>query len=287
MKRPKSKTQLDAAIQRIAGTRTHDVRYTALRTVVADVVVGQMLPDCAIKGGSSLKLRYGAAHTRFTMDFDAASGLDDERFVEAAREKMAAGWNGFTATLDIEKPAFPEGVPREYVMRPFTVHLGYCGKPWCRVRLELGHDEIGDADEAEMVPVASDIAAVFEELGFPAPRSVPLLPLKFQLAQKLHGLSEPGSTRVRDLVDIQLIMRNSPVDLAEARPACERLFAYRKRQAWPPEIEKGAGWDDQYAALRYDLPVLATADEAVAWVNDLVRNIAAARRSSLEIREVR
>lgn len=276
MKKPKSKAQLDAAIQRIAGTRTHDARYTGLRAVIADAVVGQMLPDCVIKGGGALKLRYGAQQARFTMDFDAASGMDVDSFVEASRVRLAAGWNDFSGTLSIERPASPDGVPADYVMQPFDVHLNYCGKAWCRVRLELSHDEIGDAEEAEMVPIASDIAAVFETLGFPTPRSVPLMPLKFQLAQKLHGLSEPNSTRVRDLVDIQLMMRNSRIDLSEARPVCERLFAYRKRQAWPPEIKKGVGWDEQYAAQKYDLPVLETIDAAIVWANELVQRIAKA-----------
>lgn len=59
-------------------------------------------------------------------------------------------------------------VPEEYVMRPFDVRLAYLGKPWCTVPLEVGHDEIGDADAADWVDL-EDAAAAFAALGFPSP----------------------------------------------------------------------------------------------------------------------
>ena len=273
MKRPNSKAHLDAAIQRLAAAKTYDSLFIEIRTLVANVVVGQLLPDCVIKGGSALKLRYGRRQTRFTLDFDAASRMERKSFIEAMRENLANGWCDFTGTMDIERPAKPKGVPPEYVMQPFTIHLDFCAKAWCSVRFELGHDEIGDADMAELAPAAPDIVEVFRELGFPDPLPIPLMPLKFQLAQKLHGLSEPGSTRVRDLVDLQLIMGNSKIDLAEAREVCQRLFAYRKRQPWPPKVAISDGWDIQYQAQKYNLPILPSVDEAVAWANDLIQRI--------------
>ena len=276
MKSPASKRLLDDAIQRLAGAKTYDLRYTGLRAIIADVVIGQMLPDCVVKGGSSLKLRYGAEHTRFTLDFDTASKLDVESFIKAARENLARGWNDFTGTMGIERPASPKGIPAEYIMQPFLVRLSYRGKSWCSVRLELSHNEIGDADEGETAPIASDILRLFEELGFPKPQNIPLMPLRFQIAQKLHGLSAPGSTRVRDIIDLQLIMRNSNVALPQIKPICERLFAYRKCHAWPPTITKGGGWEEQYGAQKFALPVLPSVDEAIAWANDLVRQIASA-----------
>lgn len=41
------------------------------RVSMALVVVGQMLPEGAVKGGSAMALRYGRG-TRFTQDLDAA-----------------------------------------------------------------------------------------------------------------------------------------------------------------------------------------------------------------------
>ena len=273
MKRPNSKVHLDAAIQRLAGTKTHDARYTEMRNIVANVVIGQLLPDCVVKGGTSLKLRYGVEMTRFTVDFDTASKMSIDAFISEMRENLAHGWNGFTGTMSIERPASPKGVPLEYVMQPFSVHLNYNGKAWCSVRLELSHNEIGDADETDLRPIAADIAQIFTELGFDMPDDIAFMPLKFQVAQKIHGLSAPGSLRIRDLIDLQLIMRYSPIPLADARAVCERLFAYRQCHQWPPRVEKGRDWDEQYTAQKHSLPVLPTVDEAIDWINLLIDRI--------------
>ena len=91
-------------------------------------------------------------------------------------------------------------------MQPCEVKLNYRSRPWFTVQLEIGHNEIGDAEEEEVVPLPDEINNVFVGLGFPEPSPVPLMPLKFQVAQKLHGLSAMGSDRVRDVIDLQLIM---------------------------------------------------------------------------------
>ena len=273
MKLPNSRAHLDAAIQRLAATRTRGTLFSEIRAVMAQVVVGQMLPDCVVKGGGALKIRYGREQTRFTMDFDMASRLDIDVFIETMRDNLAKGWCEFTGTMDIERPASPKGVPAEYVMRPFMVHLDYHGKSWYGLRLEFSHNEIGDADESDLAPVSPDITAIFTELGFPEPEAIPLMPLRFQVAQKLHGLTTPGSKRVRDLIDLQLIMRNSEVDLAEVGRICHRLFAYRKCQAWPPTVQPGQDWAELYAAQKYKLTVLPEVGQAVAWANDLIRRI--------------
>ena len=100
MKRPNSKAHLDAAIQRLAAAQTYDSLFIEIRTLVANVVVGQLLPDCVIKGGSALKLRYGRRQTRFTLDFDAASRMERKSFIEAMRENLANGWCDFTGTME-------------------------------------------------------------------------------------------------------------------------------------------------------------------------------------------
>jgi len=104
------------------------------------------------------------------------------------------------------------------------------------------------------------------------PAPVPLMPLKFQIAQKLHGLSAKGSDRVRDVIDLQL-MAKTDLDLVAVREVCEKLFAYRKCQPWPPHVEKGENWDALYSAARGALPVLKTVDEAIVWANEFIVKI--------------
>lgn len=75
-KRPNSRRNLDIAIERVAG---RGPAFVQARTLMADAVVAQMLPDGAVKGGSALKLRFGDAGTRFSEDLDTAraSGIDE------------------------------------------------------------------------------------------------------------------------------------------------------------------------------------------------------------------
>lgn len=267
-KRPLSRRNLDLAIEREWGRDG----YVRARTVMANAVVGQMLPEGAVKGGSALKLRLGEGTTRFTTDLDVARRGSLEGFVDAMNDLLAEGWEGFTGRLVEREPPRPAGIPSGYVMKPYEVKLSYAGKPWVTVPLEVGHDEIGDADEPER-RISADVVAMFVRLGFPEPAPVPLMPLSHQVAQKLHALSSPGSERAHDLVDLQLIARDCPLDLPSTAGVCRRLFAYRKAQEWPPTIRCGEGWAELYAEQAEGLRVLGDVGDAVAWANRLVAEI--------------
>jgi len=102
---------------------------------------------------------------------------------------------------------------------------------------------------------------------------VPVMRADHQVAQKLHAVSEPGSERARDLVDLQLLDKGGDLDLSQVRATCVRLFEYRRQQTWPPTIDVGEGWDTLYAAAVEDIGVLRDVDAAVSWVNDFVRRI--------------
>ena len=271
-KAPNSRRNLDIAIQRLCG---YGEAYVRARTAIANAVVGQMLPGGAVKGGSAIKLRFGDASTRYTTDLDVAraTGLDD--FIGDLESSLREGWGGFTGTVVPREPASPEGVPAPYVMQPFDIKLAYRTSAWCTVPLEVGHDEIGDADVPDW-GMPDDVRDLFLSLGLPEPGPVPLMALDHQIAQKLHALTAPGSTRAHDLVDLQLIMACSNPDLSSVRSTCERLFAYRRAQAWPPEVIEGEGWDDAYARQSEGLDVLPTVSEAVSWANDLIGMIAGA-----------
>lgn len=148
-KQPNSRRNLDMAIHRLA---TSDKEFVKLRAMLANAIVGQMLPDGAVKGGTALKFRFGDKATRFTTDLDAARQSDLEVFVERLETSLAVGWNGFEGRLVPREQARPAHVSPQYVMRPFDIKMDYRGKPWCTVTLEVGHNELGDADEPERVP---------------------------------------------------------------------------------------------------------------------------------------
>jgi len=266
----KNVRSLEQRIRNLAGGEDLALRR---RISMALVVVSQMLPEGAIKGGSAMALRYGR-RTRFTQDVDAARVQSLERFQSDFEGSLAAGWQGFTGRL-IKRPApKPPAVPTAYVMQPFEVKLDYRGRSWCTVKFELGHNELGDADEPEY-QLAEDLSDLFTDVGFDAPRPVPVLRAEHQIAQKLHALSADGSERARDLVDLQLLEQQESLDLATVAATCARLFRYRRQQAWPPTLVVGEGWDTLYLEAAEGLSVLPTVEEAVTWVNEFIERIAA------------
>lgn len=243
-----------------------------VKRLLASVIVGQMLPDGAAKGGNSLKIRFGKDVTRFSRDLDTArvSSLDD--YISSLEDSLATGWCGFSGSIIPREPAAPKGIPTAYVMRPFEVKLAYNGKSWMTLPLEVGHNEIGDADDPDMI-TSLEAATIMKELGFPEPGPIPCMKLEHQIAQKLHAVSSPGSERAHDLIDLQIAVSNGEIDYAKTRAVCTRLFAYRAEQEWPPEISKGEGWDSLYASQADGLDVLSTVDDAVTWANNLVARI--------------
>lgn len=75
---PLSRRLLDMTIERLSSRFGEAQR---IRRAVANTIVAQLMPDCVIKGGSSLKFRYGDIATRVTKDMDAAQGDDLDAFI--------------------------------------------------------------------------------------------------------------------------------------------------------------------------------------------------------------
>lgn len=238
---------------------------------MALVVVSQMLPEGAVKGGSAMALRYGLG-TRFTKDLDAARIQSLQGFRKDFENTLASGWAGFTGRLVERKPPQPPAIPPAYVMQPFDVKLEYLSKSWCTVKFELGHNEIGDADEPEY-QLASGLISLFTELGLEQPKPVRVMRTDHQIAQKLHAASSPGNERAKDLVDLQLLDAAEQLDFPQIAKTCIRLFDYRKQQAWPPTIQAGEQWTTLYAEAAEDINVLQTVEEAIEWTNELIQRI--------------
>ena len=273
-KAPNSKSNLERAISRYA--ENDSVRANELAVALANAIVSQMIDAGVVKGGTSLKLRYGEKATRVTKDLDTAWSVDLDSFLKDSGAKLKEGWNGFTGEVTVLKQATPKGIPFDYVMQPCAVHLNYLGTPWRVVDMEIGHNEIGDADAFDIIPVPEEIALLAEHLCFPALGDVRVMKLEYQVAQKLHGASERGSKRAHDLIDLQLITSQNTIDLAKTAAICRQLFKYRRKQPWPATITKNENWDVVYAEQKGSLSVLPTVDEAIAWANDLIRRIDAA-----------
>ena len=274
VKPPRNEHELELRLVRLLGNDNQ--RMLVMRTMMANAIVGQFLPQQAIlKGGSSLRFRYGSTYTRNTIDFDATRKGSLGDFLSDLRNALEEGWNGFSGQIAILPQAAPKGVPFDYVMQPVDLKLRYKGQPWCTVNLEISHDEAGATDICDMVSPPIDVLNVFRELGFPDPSPIALITLEHQVAQKLHAVSNPSETnqRAHDLIDLQVIMRSGGVDLAKVRDICIKLFVQRQMQPWPTLVRVRKNWESLYDAQRRDLNVIGKVVDAVAWVNELIVRI--------------
>jgi len=269
VKIPNSRRNLDIAVNRIM---SGDINPIQIRTVIANTVIGQMLPKGTVKGGCALKFRYGNKTTRFTRDFDSARSDDLDSFISELEEALHTGWNNFTGRVVRLDPAKPKGIPGEYIMQPFEIKLSYNGKSWVTVPFEVGHDEIGDTSNPEYL-LFEDIVSIFIALGFPKPLPIALMRIPHQIAQKLHALSIENSERAHDLIDLQIITNNEAIDYLQTKIICRRLFDFRKQQSWPPIICMKTGWDTLYSSQTYGLDVLPKIDDAIVWANNLINKI--------------
>ncbi|MHB8191013.1 MAG: nucleotidyl transferase AbiEii/AbiGii toxin family protein [Ferrimicrobium sp.] len=271
---PSNLRSLTTRINNLARDRDRPVRR--IQRVVANTIVGQMLPAGVVKGGTAMKLRVGEAGSRFTPDLDASrsANLTLGDYLLALGDRLAEGWGGFTgAVTELEGPQ-PEGVPEEYVMRPFEIRLAYQSQHWLTVVFELGHDEIGSTNQHEL-RLAGDIVELFDVLGLDTPAAIPVLAIDHQVAQKLHACTVLNTKtgrneRAHDLVDLQILDQEENIDMAAVGVTAERLFAARRTHPWPPTVVAYDGWDTIYAEAADDLDVIDNVDGAVAWANEFI-----------------
>jgi hypothetical protein len=219
------------------------VAYMVLVAALDRVRDSEGEPLFLVKGGVAMELRL-KLEARATKDFDAtfreATELMTDRLDEALREPFA----GFTLARGAVEAVGPTGARR------VNVSLAYRGRPWSTVKLELSPAEGGTAVDVERVP-AIDLTT----FGLEGPETVPCLPIRFQVAQKLHACTSRRSDgkdndRFRDLIDLILLRGLVDTDqLAAVRDACVLVFEGRGQQRWPPALEVPASWAAPYERL--------------------------------------
>lgn len=97
VKKPTSRHNLDIAIDRLCTDLGEEPGR--VKRLIAAVVVGQMLPDGAAKGGNALKIRFGKDVTRFSRDLDTARASSLNDYMTKLEDSLTIGWNGFSVPL--------------------------------------------------------------------------------------------------------------------------------------------------------------------------------------------
>lgn len=263
--------------------------------MLAAMIISQMLPSgVAVKGGMGIKLRMGESGTRATADLDVFSADRSDLLTEDFATRLREGWGSVPASKgarkkDPEAPdrvAFTGSLKRlpehdpglakpQYLMHPFKVTLDFLGKPWSSLDVEVADPEVGET-ASHSRSVDAELVELNEYFGFGDLQPVLLIDLEFQIAQKIHALTFVGDERPQDLVDLQLLWTAAP-DTNKLRTYCERTFAFRRAQPWPPvQLRPMDGWGERYRLARDETvvdgrsPVLDDLEAARGWLTERI-----------------
>ena len=224
-------------------------------------------PVFLLKGGVAIELRL-RSQARATKDVDFVFFGDPEALADDLDRAFAEPYSEFS----FRREAIEEG--GDGLFRRLDVKLFFRGRSWTTLKLEVAAPDDKAAD-GELVP-----AIPLDEFGIAGPEAVPCLSLRYQIAQKLHAVTERfpsgDNERFRDLIDL-IICRDLIQEVDEVREACCSTFAARGKHSWPPELIVPDVWAEPYAALAEEMEFpIANVEEAAAEVRELIAAIDAA-----------
>jgi hypothetical protein len=244
---------LEDRLTRIAHDEKVDVNRLRRQVAFDRFLARLFLPDqvsWVLKGGYALELLFDTA--RATIDIDltlpvvsVTSVQPNEMIREMLQEAAAASlddWFEFAIAAPImDLDAAPYGGAR------FPVEARMDARIFSRFQLDVG---VGDVvlQPVELVECRDWLA--FAGIARPYVR---IIPREQQFAEKLHAYTLPRSTpnsRVKDLVDLALLVRAGELGPAIVNTAIDATFGRRATHAVPGHLDPPpAAWLKQFAEL--------------------------------------
>lgn len=231
-----------------------------------------------LKGGTLLQHRLNAT-ARTTKDVDGLVRGDLDEFLLALEHALGEPWGPLTLRRgEVEVVNVPTRLIKP---RRFDIIIELRGVTWRRIQFEVSPDEAGIGGDSESIE-----APPLSGFGLPDPDTLVGIAMRFQIAQKLHAVSDPHdpptavNDRARDVVDL-LLLRDlaadsgspTPADIRQAAVAVFGARADESRQlgypsrAWPPTLVAHPHWGRDFTRAAASASVDLSLDEAVAEVN--------------------
>ena len=200
--------------------------------------------DWILKGGYAMELRFVTARSTRDLDFTLRAGNTESALDQLQRAGAREIGDFFSfrvgeATMDLD--AAPYGGAR------YPVESRLDGRAFVKFHLDVG---IGDVI---LEPV--EMMVTRDWLGFaeiPSP-SVAMIGREQQFAEKVHAFTVPRpspNSRVRDLVDLHLLIASGSLDASLCTEAMRRTFERRDTHELPKElVPPPADWDRPFRVL--------------------------------------
>ena len=230
----------------------------------------------ALKGGYAMELRINAARTTKDIDLTMRSALspsdkkDDKKnlaVLEKLQEAAAFRTDDFFVYTIGEPIADLDAAP--YGGARFPVEARLDGRVFVGFHLDVG---IGDA---VMEPL--EVIEGRDWLGFAgiASPSLYIIPREQQFAEKLHAYTLPrkdaANTRVRDLVDMVLLIESGTLEKAPLREAIRLTFDRRRTHTLPRTLpHPPIDWEKPFEALAKECRLSEGIDVAFAVLEEFL-----------------
>lgn len=226
-----------------------------------------IIPMYLLKGGMAMELRFGAL-ARASKDVDVGIIAPPEQLLDVLDRIFELDFADFT----FRRKRVTE-LADVRTLR-IGIQISYKGRAFRTLFVDI--------NEASH-ETASDIltTSVLTSLGLPGPLNVPVLNSYEQIAQKLHGASEPSradymNMRYRDLLDVLIFrQREKLIDRLRMRTIAREVFLARQHnRTWPPTFHIPEAWKAGLEAEAMALGLEATSAEAlereflsfIAWI---------------------
>lgn len=248
------------------------------RQVTFDRFLARMFEDTetqwVLKGGYAMELRYQMARATKDLDFTVRtiSGASGDAVLgylqEAGRRKLNDFFSFRVGSSMMDLDGAPYGGSR------YPVDATMAGRTFVKFHLDVG---IGDVvlDPVERIQTRDWFA--FAEIPSV---SVPMIQKEQQFAEKLHAYTLPrgeaANSRVRDLVDMVLLIRSKTLDTSVCSEALRRTFERRGTHDLPATLEPppAAAWEKPFQRLaeecRLDPSVSTAFDELSGYYTSLL-----------------
>ena len=264
---------LEARLQTIAKAEGIDMQRLR-RQVSFDRLLVRLFADknapWLLKGGYAMELRLQRARTTKDIDLTVAAGIEGGQarllalLQDSASVMVGDDFFSFTigaSVLDLE------GAPEGGARYPVTASLA--GREFTKFQLDVG---LGD----EVVPPIEHISSR-DWLDFAgiAPTVCPAISREQQFAEKLHAYTKPRNagpnSRVKDLVDMALLIQMAPIDGSKLEEAVRLTFARRGTHDLPTELTQPPdAWQIPYGRLAEECGLTWSMAESVQAVAELL-----------------
>ena len=216
-------------------------------------------PDTwVVKGGLALDVRMGR-RARASKDLDLGlreDAVEGDRLRDRIIEALETDPDGdrFTFTVGRTQQLQPDQAGRANWR--YSVQSELAGRRFGTLKLDVA-PRIEELEPTERVMLRNALA--FAEI---LPRAAELIDINRHAAEKLHALTRTygnrPNTRVRDLVDLVLLLENGYLDDDRCRAAIKATFEQRGTHDLPSDLgDPPPDWTDTYASLVSDLDVEA------------------------------